>query len=203
MEIKIQARNLEITARAESYIQKKFDRLERHLSQISDAKIEVSRSSAKSKEKSVVAQMTLSTGKYTLRGQDTGENLFAAVDAVTDVVDRQIRRLKGKVYRSSQARKAARSSGRLETPAPHEVDRIEIDLDDLDDLEREEAEEELGRLVRTKRFSMTPMSIEDAILQMELLDHSFFLFFNTDTEEYAVAYRRNDGGYGLIEPATA
>ena len=64
-------------------------------------------------------------------------------------------------------------------------------------------DEILGQLVRTKRFSMTPMSVEDAILQMELLDHSFFFFFNTDTEEYAVAYRRNDGGYGVIEPETA
>ena len=103
MEIKIQARNMEITDRAESYIQKKFDRLERHLSQISDAKIEVYRSSARSQAKSVIAQMTLSTGKYTLRGQDSGVNLFAAVDAVTDVVDRQISRLKGKVYRSGQS----------------------------------------------------------------------------------------------------
>ena len=49
---------------------------------------------------------------------------------------------------------------------------------------------------------MTPMSIEDAILQMELLDHSFFFFLSSDTEEYAVAYRRNDGGYGVIEPET-
>ena len=194
MEIKIQARNMEITDRAESYIQKKFDRLERHLSQISDAKIEVYRSSARSQAKSVIAQMTLSTGKYTLRGQDSGVNLFAAVDAVTDVVDRQISRLKGKVYRSGQSGKAARSSGQPEIPPLDEIDQ-----------EREEAEEEVevGQLVRTKRFSMTPMSIEDAILQMELLDHSFFLFFNTDTEEYAVAYRRNDGGYGVIEPETA
>jgi len=191
MEIKIHARNLELNANAENYIQKKFDRLERHLSQISDAKLEVYRTSAKSRAKSVVAQMTLSTGKYTLRGQDSGVNLFAAVDAVTDVVDRQIRRLKGKVYRSSQPRRAARSSGQPEMP-----------LLDAIDQERDEAEVELGQLVRTKRFSMTPMSIEDAILQMELLDHSFFFFFNSDTEEYAVAYRRNDGGYGLIEPDT-
>ena len=192
MEIKIRARNLELNANAESYIQKKFARLERHLSQVSDAKLEVYRTSAKSQAKSVVAQMTVTTGKYTLRGEDSGVNLFAAVDAVTDVVDRQIRRLKGKGYRSSQPRKAARSSRQ---PDMQPLDAI--------DQERDEAEEELGQLVRTKRFSMTPMSIEDAILQMELLDHSFFFFFNTDTEEYAVAYRRNDGGYGVIEPEPA
>ena len=68
------------------------------------------------------------------------------------------------------------------------------------DLEQEDALEELGKLVRTKRFVMTPMSVEDAILQMEMLGHNFFLFFNTDSDEYNVAYRRNDGDYGLIEP---
>ena len=60
--------------------------------------------------------------------------------------------------------------------------------------------EETGQLVRTKRFAMEPMSVEDAILQMEMLDHSFFLFFNMDSSEYNVAYRRQDGDYGLIEP---
>ena len=192
MEIRIHARNLELNANAENYIQKKFNRLERHLSQVSDAKIEVYRTSAKSQAKGVVAQMTLSTGKYILRGQDSGVNLFAAVDAVTDVVDRQIRRLKGKVYRSGKARKADRA---FAEPEIQPLDTI--------DQERDEAEEELGQLVRSKRFSMTPMSVEDAILQMELLDHSFFFFFNSDTEEYAVAYRRNEGGYGVIEPETA
>ena len=148
MEINIHARNLDLNANAENYIQKKFDRLKRHLTQISDAKIEVHRTSGKSQGKSVVAQMTLSTGKYTLRGQDSGVNLFAAVDAVTDVVDRQIRRLKGKVYRSSQPRKAARSFGQRDMPPLDVVDQ-----------ELEEAGEEAGHLVRTKRFSMTPMSI--------------------------------------------
>jgi putative sigma-54 modulation protein len=192
MEIKIHARDLELNARAEEYVQKKFARLQRHLNQISDAKIEVRRSSARSQARSVVAQMTLSTGKYTLRGQDQGVNLFAAVDAVTDVVDRQIRRLKGKVNRSSKTRKAARSSGQAEMPAPDAMDQALVGTD-----------EEPGELVRTKRFSMTPMGIEDATLQMELLDHSFFFYFSADTEKYAVAYRRKDGGYGAIEPETA
>jgi len=55
-------------------------------------------------------------------------------------------------------------------------------------------------LLRTKWFAMEPMSVKDASLQMEMLDHSFFLFFNMDSSEYNVAYRRQDGDYGLIEP---
>ena len=129
--------------------------------------------------------MTLSVGGYTLRGQDAGANVFAAVYRVTDIIDRQIRRFKIKVYRSGQARKGVKEQPAIDTSV---------------DLAGEEAMEEKGQLVRTKRFAMEPMSVEDAILQMEMLDHSFFLFFNMDSSGYNVAYRRQDGDYGLIEP---
>ena len=185
MDIRIYSKNLDLNADAESYIHKKFGRLKRHLNQISDAKLEISRTSTRSQGERVNAQMTLSVGGYTLRGQDAGSNVFAAVDAVIDIVDRQIRRFKGKVYRSEKARKSVEP---------------QTDTDALMDLEQEDALEELGKLVRTKRFVMTPMSVEDAILQMEMLGHSFFLFFNMDSSEYNVAYRRKDGDYGLIEP---
>ena len=92
----------------------------------------------------VQAQMTLNIAGYTLRGQDRGVNLFAAVDAVTDVVDRQIRRFKGKVYHSSQARKSGR--GIRDIP-PEAI--IEIP----DAAEEQEVLEEIGQVVRTKRHS--------------------------------------------------
>ena len=113
------------------------------------------------------------------------------------MLDRQIRRLKGRVYRSAQARKAA---GR----AASEADAIVAaeDLDFADD-EDEELYEQLGRVVRTKRFAMKPMSVEDAAMQMELLSHDFFLFYNTTSGEYNVVYRRSDGDYGVIEPELA
>ena len=190
MEIKIQARNIDLNLNAEQYIQKKFDRLERHLPNLDDAKMEVSMTQARATRDRVQAQMTLHISGYTLRGQDNGVNLFAAVDAVTDVVDRQIRRFKGKVYRSSQARKSR--SGFKDIP-PEAI----IEMPDADE---EEAIEEIGQVVRTKRHAMPPMAVEDAILQMEMLSHSFFLFFNMDSNEYNVAYRRHDGDYGVIEP---
>ena len=190
MDIKIYARNLDLNPNAEDYVQKKFNRVQRHLPNMDDAKIEVSRRSSRSTGEQVHAQMTLRIGGYTLRGQDNGDNLFAAVDAVTDIVDRQIRRFKGKVYRSQK--------GRRDRAAMRDIPMDAII--DLPDSAEEEALEDIGEVVRTKRFSMTPMSVEDAILQMEMLGHSFFLFFNTDTSEYNVAYRRNDGDYGLIEP---
>ncbi len=194
MEIKVQAKNIDLNPNAEEYIQKKFSRLQRHLPNLDDAKMEVSMTQARATRDRVQAQMTLNISGYTLRGQDSGVNLFAAVDAVTDVVDRQIRRFKGKVYRSSQSRKS-RSSLRDIPP--------EAIIDMPDTIEEEEALEEIGQVVRTKRHSMPPMSVEDAILQMEMLGHSFFLFFNMDSDEYNVAYRRHDGDYGVIEPELA
>ena len=193
MDIRIQAKNIDLNPHAEQYIQKKFDRLRRHLPNLDDAKMEVSRTQARSARDRVQAQMTLNIAGYTLRGQDRGVNLFAAVDAVADVVDRQIRRFKGKVYHTSQARKSGR--GFRDIPP-------EAIVEGPDEAE-EEALEEIGRVVRTKRFSMPPMSVEDAILQMEMLGHSFFLFFNMDSGEYNVAYRRRDGDYGVIEPELA
>ena len=194
MEIKIQAKNIDLNPNAEQYIQKKFDRLQRHLPNLDDAKLEVSMTQARATRDRVQAQMTLNISGYTLRGQDRGVNLFAAVDAVTDLVDRQIRRFKGKVYHSAQARKS-RASFRDVPP--------EAIIDMPETLEEEEALEEIGQVVRTKRHSMPPMSVEDAILQMEMLGHSFFLFFNMDSDEYNVAYRRRDGDYGVIEPELA
>ena len=191
MDIRIYSKNLDLNANSEDYIHKKFSRIQRHMPNIEDAKIEVSRSQSRASDDRIQAQMTLDIAGYTLRGQNSGANLFAAVDGVTDVVDRQIRRFKGRVYRSGKARRRGRGAREIPEDAILEMNAA---------TDEEEAMEDIGEVVRTKRFSMTPMSVEDAILQMEMLGHAFFLFFNTDTDEYNVAYRRNDGDYGLIEP---
>ena len=182
MEIKIYSKGIELNARAETYIRKKFSRLERHLKNISDAKLEVSRTSARSQDQRVVAQLTLNTSGHTLRGQEAALNLFAAIDSVADVMDRQIQTYKGKVYRSSQGRKAAKASAAV--PAGMMA----------------EEEEETDRPVRTKRFRMRPMSLDEATLEMELLSHDFFFFYSRETDEYNVVYRRSSGDFGVIEP---
>ena len=194
MDLKILARNIDIDSRSQQYIQKKFARLERHLSNLSDAKLEVSRTSSRAQTDRVVAQMTLTAGGRVLRGQERGLNLFAAIDAVTDVMDRQIRRYKGKFYRSQQAKKAGK-------PGPAtEVEQLAVDPHpDIIDAQDDEA----PRVVRTKQFSMRPMFVEDAITEMELVGHSFYLFYNADSDSYNVVYRRQDGEYGVIEPSLA
>ncbi len=192
MDVKIYAKNLDLNAETEAYIHKRFSRLERHLKSISDAKLEVSKTAARAQPDRITAQLTLKTGGTTLRGQETGLNLFAAIDAVTDIMDRQIRRYKGKVYRSSKAKKTARIQDAIvEAQLPAQDDDAE---------DEEESSTDFGKVVRTKRFPMKPMTVDDAVFEMELLSHDFFLFRNTDTNEYNVVYRRHDGDYGIIEP---
>ena len=191
MDIKVSTKNFELNSAAEAYIQKKFKRLERHLKSITDSKLEVSRTSARSPEQRIVAQMTIDANGYTLRGQESGTNLFVAVDAVTDVMDRQIQRYKGRVYRSAQAKRTGKSTAAREG--------IMADTS-VEDGPLEGSEDEPGKVVRTKHFPMKSMTVEDAILEMELLSHDFFLFYNASSDGYNVVYRRRDGDYGLIEP---
>ncbi len=193
MVLQVLTKNIELNSQSNDYIQKKFQRLERHIKPVPDAKLEVSLTSSRSQADRFVVQLTLTGKGYTLRAQERGPNLFAAVDTVTDVMDRQIRRYKGKAYRTEQARRTGKAGSLDETgPAADAVGLEDVDADDL--LE--------PRVVRTKRFPVPPMFVEDAILEMELLDHSFFLFYNIDSREYNVAYRRQDGDYGVIEPET-
>ena len=193
MKLEIISRSVDLNAEAEGYIRKKTDRLERHLRSIAGTKVEVSRTSARSQADRIVVQMTIDAGGHTLRGQEAAPNLFRAVDAVTDAMDRQIQRYKGKVYRSEQSKKYVKTT----TAASGSPDVGEPSVAEVESLL------EIGKVVRTKRFSMAPMAVEEAIDQMELLNHDFFLFYNLDRDGYNVVYRRRDGDYGLIEPELA
>ena len=102
MDVRTFTKNIDLKEEADLYIQKKIDRLARHLNPLSDAKLEVTRTSSRADSDRVVAQMTLTAGGLTLRGQESGINLFTAIDVITDVMDRQIRRYKGKFYKNSQ-----------------------------------------------------------------------------------------------------
>jgi putative sigma-54 modulation protein len=192
VDLQIYAKNIALNAQFEDYVQKKFNRLERHLNSISDAKLEIFETSARSQADRVVAQLTLTTNGFTLRGQESGQNLYAAIDAVADVMDRQIRRYKTQSYRSSRGRRTARAESMREN--------MEIVAEPEPTSEDGELVEEFGTILRTKRFAMEPMTREDAITEMELLNHGFFLFFNSESKEFNVIYRRRDGGYGIIEP---
>jgi len=180
MQIIIQGKNIELTDRLHEYVEKKVERLDRYLPDITEARVELATESARSAEHRQVAQLTLRTRGKILRSEERTDDIFAAIDAMLEKMHRQIARFKGK--RRDKVRAA-------EELLPEEL------------LEKV-AEEQTGpqRIVRIKRFDMAPMDEEEALEQMELLGHDFFVFFNVNDDGINVLYRRRDGNYGLIQP---
>ena len=189
LEIKIHGRNVDITPDIRRYVDKKFDRLSRHLPRLMDAAAEITKTGSRSGEHRIVVQLTLMVKGQILRAQRRGSTVQEAVSAAADVMDRQIRRYKGRRYSSNQERKSLRYLSDNLIPSPDE------DLPSADEME-----EMPIKVVRRKRFAMVGMTVDDAIAEMELLHHNFYLFRNVETGSYSVVYRRQDGDYGLIEP---
>ena len=189
MDIKIHGRNVEISDDIQGYVDRKFNRLSRHLPQMMDATAEIKRTSSRAGDDRIAVQFTLTVKGQVLRAQRRGSTVKEAVDTAVDVMDRQIRRYKGRRYRSNQQRKSLRDlpdsmapEQDEEAPAPDEMEDMPI------------------KVVRRKRFPMVSMTVDDAIAEMELLNHSFYLFRSVETGSYSVVYQREDGDYGLIEP---
>ena len=178
MDLQLTGHNVEILPTVRSYVEKKLDKLGRHLPSINVVKVELTEQKTKSQEQRYRAQVTLEVNGTLLRAEEPAENLLVAIDRVVPSLDRQIERYKGKYYRKNRAGLAARAQA------------------------QEEAAEEKAtpRVVRTKRFSMKLMSVDEAIDQMELLGHNFFLFHNATTRELNLVYKREDGNYSIIEP---
>ncbi|MBI2855666.1 MAG: ribosome-associated translation inhibitor RaiA [Chloroflexi bacterium] len=189
MEPVIRAKNLEVSDGTRGYIIRKLERLNRRLNNIGEAKVELVREETRSQQDRIVVQMTLNCNGTVVRGQERGSTINAAVDAVADILDRRIRRLRSKLYKSEQTRKSGRATSIREMEAPEPPD-AEGEEDLLEDQE----------VMRVKRFAMKPRSVEEAANEMELLGHDFFFFFNIATGEYNVLYHRVNGGYGLLEP---
>ena len=183
MKIIIQGQNVEITDRLRGYVEKKVNRLARYLPTIDEARMELRVHQTRSAQDRQVAQLTVRTRGTILRAEERSGDLSASIDAVLDKMYRQIMRYKGKRYRRrAQARQVEESLGMME----------EVEL-----------AEEPHRIVRVKRFPTPPMNEEEAIEQMELLGHDFFVFLNAESGEINVLYRRRDGDYGLIIPEPA
>lgn len=177
MEIKINARNIEVTERLKEYLEKKLRKMPRYLPNLLEAEVELSRHDTKNIKDSHRVEITLRSSRAFIRAEETSADIFAAIDAVVDKLYRRIERYKGKLYEKGRGR------------AQEEV--------------MEEAVEETPRIVKVKTFPVSPMSEEEAIEQMELLGHDFFIFLNPEDGQINVLYRRKDGNYGLIKPEIA
>jgi len=179
MDLIIKGKGLEITERLQDYVEKKVGKLDRFLPTITEAWVELAVEGTRAAQDSQVCQVTVRANGAILRAEERSEDMFSSIDTALDKMHRQIARYKGK--RQSRWRGA----GAQPEPLPVEFD---------EDLEEESI------IVRFKRFPMAPMDPEEAVEQMELLGHDFFVFYNPDQGQINVLYRRKDGNYGVIQP---
>lgn len=188
MELKIQARNVDVTPRLQEHIEKKVSKLDRYLPNIRELRVDLAMEHRKQGQDQCIAQLTLSnTRGVILRSEEKKQtDMMAALDVALDKMYRQIERYKGKRKRRATDR-FAETDADLAAMEP-----VPLDVEPED--------EEKTAVVRRKRVSLVPMTEDEAIDQMELLGHSFFIFYNAETAKIGVLYRREDGNYGVLEP---
>ncbi len=188
MELKIHARNVDVTPRLQEHVEKKVNKLDRYLPNIEELRVDLAIERRKQGVDQCIAQLTLlNTRGVMLRSEEKRQpDIYAALDMALDKMYRQIERYKGKRKR--------RGAGRFY--------ESEAELEAVEHVPGEvaEEEEEKTQIVRRKQVALAPMSEDEAIDQMELLGHSFFIFYNADTARVGVLYRREDGNYGVLEP---
>lgn len=183
MNFNIRGQNLELTPPLRDYVEKKVGRLERYFENEVGTDCNVTMRVIREEQ---TIEVTIPLRGVILRAEESHSDLYAATDLVVDKLERQIRKYKTKINRKS------RQNGSLKefnNGAP--ANGVQVETPEMD--------EEM-KIVRTKRFNLKPMNAEEAVLQMDLLGHNFFVFSNMESDQINVVYKRKDGRYGLIEP---
>ncbi|MBI3959666.1 MAG: ribosome-associated translation inhibitor RaiA [Chloroflexi bacterium] len=188
MKLNVHGRNIEVTDWIHQYVEKKVERLERYLPQAKEAWAELAYSETRAAADRYTAQLTIWANGRILRAEESTGDIFASIDAIMDKMSRQIERYKGRRFKNKR-REAAAGAADADLAATILAEEAEVEAEDM-----------LGNIVRTKRFLVQPMNQEEAIEQMELLAHDFFVFYSVDAKAMNVLYRRKDGNYGLLQP---
>ena len=177
MQLQVKGRNLDVSDSIRQYAERKLGKLERRLP---DPRIELELAVERNPSIATnhVAEATVWTKGPVIRARETSTDLKASIDQLVDKLERQVKRYReqGK----SRRRRAAR--------ATEAAEGVPV------------SSEEGPKIVKTKQFAVKPMSAEEAVLQLELIGHDFFVFRNAETGDINVLYRRRDGTYGLIDP---
>jgi putative sigma-54 modulation protein len=182
MRLQVKGKNVEVSEAIRTYAEEKLGRLERQLADPTRVELELAVEKNPSIADNHVAEATVWTKGPVLRAKEASADMRASIDLLVDKLERQVSR-----YREKRHRGHRRENGRA--PAPDANQR------------RLTTEEGGPVIVKTKQFALNPMTAEEAVLQLELVGHDFFVFRNAESDEINVVYRRRDGGYGLIEPA--
>lgn len=173
----VRGENLEITPAIREYIENKVSKLEKYFSNELEANVYANAKVYKNGNQKI--EITVPLKGVTLRAEEVNSDLYASVDLVVDKLERQIRKYKTRVNRKG------REKG--------------LQVETFVSVEPETTEEEVFEFVKTKKVIANSMNKEEAILQMELIGHDFFVYFDEDTHKLSVTYKRKDGGYGVLE----
>jgi len=171
MQIIVRGKNVEVTPALREYVEEKIGKLTRYLDNIREAVVALS----VEKDRHVVEVTVFVNGNgLILRGEERSNDMYASLDLVVEKLERQVEKYKTRISRKILGKDKG----------------IGTEREDM----------EVGKVVKTKRFAIKPMDVQEAVMQMNLLAHDFFVFFNAESEEVNVVYKRKDGNYGLIEP---
>lgn len=174
MKFQVRGKNIPVTASLKEYVEKRLKKLDKYFDTNPEAVVTL----VVERDRHRV-EVTMPVNGYILRGEEESADMYSSVDLVVDKLEKQLNKYKTKFLKKIKGAS---------------IKDLPVGQSDAP------VEEETAIVVRTKRFAIKPMQVEEAILQMNLLGHSFFVFSNDETEEVNVIYRRKDGNYGLIEP---
>ncbi len=173
MKMNVRGKNIEITPALREYVEKRVGKITKYFDALGDISAVL-----KVEKGHHIVEVTVPINGMLLRGEESTNDMYTSIDLVVDKIEKQIEKYKTKISRKLR-------TGTFKGELVPNFD---------------ESDNEDYKLVRTKRFAVKPMAAEEAIMQMDLIHHDFFVFMNADTEEVNVIYRRKDGNYGLIEP---
>ena len=178
MDYNIVAKGFEMSDALKAYLDKKLSKLDRIVDKVVSMDVRLAKE-MKGREK---AEITMHVGDKYIRVEEVSDDLYTSIDMAVDTLVKRVK--KYKEMRRDRQKRAVKVSSAIYEPQ---------------ETSSESAEESTGEIVRVKRFFLKPMSVDEAIDQMELLGHTFFVFRNAETDEINVVYKRKDGNYGLIE----
>ncbi len=173
MKFQIRGKNTQVTSALKDYVEKRLGKLDKYFDNSPEAIVTL----VVEKERHRV-EVTMPINGYILRGEEESMDMYSCIDVVVEKLEKQINRYRARFIKKNKA----------------------LSIKDILPGQVEQPAEEEPKIVRTKKFAIKPMPLEEAIMQMNLLGHSFFVFSNAESEEVNVIYRRKDGNYGLIEP---
>ncbi|MBF2028345.1 MAG: ribosome-associated translation inhibitor RaiA [Oscillatoriales cyanobacterium C42_A2020_001] len=187
MKLVIQGKNIEITDSIREYVNQKIEKAVSHFqTMITEVDVHLSVARNPRINSKQVAEVTIYVNGAVVRAEEGSENLYASIDMVADKISRQLRKYKEKRYDKHQ-------------PSMKTAEALS-DQPVVAELPTNRTPELPAQVVRTKYFAMPPMSVQEALEHLDLVDHDFYVFRNVETGEINVVYERNHGGYGVIQP---